>query len=333
MDNNGAPRAKARGSSRRNTRAAIVHLRPEGRSFWPRKYKFNNFTRALRLAFIPASALPFILGSLLARRNFNLLNFFLGLVAVVSTHLSANLINDYADSKSGSDWQDKKFYKFFGGSKLIQEGVLSENFYLKLAIFFSFLGSLSVILLALILKSLSIIGFFAVILFLAWSYSEKPLQFCYRRLGEVIIFILFGPALVMGGYFIQTRIFPDLRSFILSLPVGFLITAVIFVNEIPDYPHDKECSKFTWVSFLGQEKSYIIYLLLVTFAFMAIALNIVMGYLSAKALFSFILILPALKAIGTLRKSCSKAEFVQSSKLTILIHTFINIILILSIII
>lgn len=36
---NGAPRAKARGSPWRNTRAAIAHLRPEGRSFWPRKYK------------------------------------------------------------------------------------------------------------------------------------------------------------------------------------------------------------------------------------------------------------------------------------------------------
>ncbi len=30
----------ARGSLRRNTRAAIVHLWPEGRSFWPRKYIF-----------------------------------------------------------------------------------------------------------------------------------------------------------------------------------------------------------------------------------------------------------------------------------------------------
>ncbi len=36
---NGAPQAKARCSPGRNTRAAIVHLWPSGRSFWPRKYK------------------------------------------------------------------------------------------------------------------------------------------------------------------------------------------------------------------------------------------------------------------------------------------------------
>ncbi len=36
---NGAPRAKARGSPGRNTRAAIVHPCPKGQGFWPRKYK------------------------------------------------------------------------------------------------------------------------------------------------------------------------------------------------------------------------------------------------------------------------------------------------------
>ena len=75
------------------------------------------------LPFLSASVLPFVFGSLIIRDNFNLAGFLLGLVAVMSTHLSANLINDYADSKSGADWQDRSFYGLFGGSKLIQEKV------------------------------------------------------------------------------------------------------------------------------------------------------------------------------------------------------------------
>lgn len=291
----------------------------------------KNFIRALRLAFIPASALPFVLGSLLAGKNLNILNFILGFTAVISTHLSANLINDYADSKSGLDWQDKKFYKFFGGSKLIQEGVLSERFYLKSAISFALLGIFSVFLLALIFKDPSIIGLYAVILFFSWSYSGKPLQLSYHRLGEAVIFFLFGPAAVMAGYFVQSRVSPDLRSLILSLPVGFLITAVLLANEIPDYAQDKSCGKLTWVSFLGKEKSYIIYALLVSLAFIGIAVNIAMGILSRKAFFSFIFILPALEATRILRKETSKAGFIQSSKLTILTHTCVTVILIFSI--
>ncbi|MDD4894152.1 MAG: prenyltransferase [Candidatus Omnitrophica bacterium] len=296
------------------------------------KINFKDFIRALRLSFIPASILPFILGSLLPGHNFNALNFFLGLVAVVFVHLSANLANDYADSKSGLDWQDKKFYNFFGGSKLIQEGVLSEKFYFWLAVFFSISGALCVIALSLIFKSPSVVAYFAVILFLAWSYSEKPLQFSYHGMGEAIIFILFGPALVMGGYFIQTGIFPDLKSFMVSLPVGFLITAVLFANEIPDYPLDTSCGKRTWVSFLGQERSYIIYVILIVCAFMSISLNFTMGYLNIKALISFVFILPALKAAAILRRQHTKPGFIQSSKLTIMVHACVSAILILSVI-
>ena len=79
----------------------------------------KNIIRALRLPFLSASILPFVFGSLVVRKQFNLPAFILGLMAAAFTHLSANLINDYADSKSGVDWQDKRFFGFFGGSKLI----------------------------------------------------------------------------------------------------------------------------------------------------------------------------------------------------------------------
>jgi 1,4-dihydroxy-2-naphthoate octaprenyltransferase len=63
----------------------------------------KNIIRALRFPFLCASVLPFVFGSLIQKHNFNLSGFLLGLVAVMGTHLSANLINDYADSKSGVD--------------------------------------------------------------------------------------------------------------------------------------------------------------------------------------------------------------------------------------
>ncbi|MCX5701432.1 MAG: 1,4-dihydroxy-2-naphthoate octaprenyltransferase, partial [Candidatus Omnitrophica bacterium] len=67
----------------------------------------KNIIRALRLPFLFASVLPFVFGSLIQKHNFNLSGFLWGLIAVIGAHLSANLINDYADSKSGVDWQDR----------------------------------------------------------------------------------------------------------------------------------------------------------------------------------------------------------------------------------
>lgn len=292
-------------------------------------YMVKNIIRALRLPFIAASALPFIFGSLIKRQNFNILTFLLGLIAVIATHLSANLINDYADSKSRADWQDKNFYKFFGGSKLIQENIFSEKFYLKAAIFFAVISGLAVIMLCAILNNLKIFGLYLAILFLGWSYSEKPLRFSYHRCGEIIIFILFGPALVMGGYFIQTKIFPDFESLLLSFPFGFLITAVLFANEVPDFLDDTKVGKFTWVSLTGQ-KAFILYSLLMFLAFFTIGLGVIFKYLNPIAVFSFVFILLAIRAAKIL-KGCfgDKIKLIESSRLTITVQTFVSIILIL----
>lgn len=289
----------------------------------------KNIIRALRLPFVSASILPFIFGSLIERQHFNFRGFFLGLIAVAATHLSANLINDYADSRTGVDWQDKSFYGFFGGSKLIQEGIFSEKFYLGLAIFFAAISAFSVVILALILSTASVIVFYLFIIFLSWLYSVKPLQFSYHRIGEFIIFLLFGPALVMGGYFIQTKIFPDMRSFILSLPFGFLTTAILFANEVPDFTQDKEIGKFTWVGFLGPRRAFLLYTLLMVFAFFLIFLNIALGYLGFFAFFSFALIFPVMKAANILRiYPEDKIRLMESSKLTIAAQTFVSLILI-----
>ncbi|MFH1414034.1 MAG: prenyltransferase [Candidatus Omnitrophota bacterium] len=294
----------------------------------------KGLTRALRLPFVTASILPFTFGSLIEREYFNVLGFILGLIAAISVHLSANLINDYADSKSGADWQDRKFYKFFGGSKLIQEKVFSEKFYLQLGIALAFLSLLSVVLLALVLRSPSVIIYYLVIIFLGWSYSAKPLQFSYRRLGEPVLFVLFGPALVMGGYFIQTGVFPDLRSFMLSLPFGFLVTLILFVNEIPDFAQDQKVSKFNWVSLTGSKKAFVTYYMLAFAALLAAFLNIWLGYLSVRVLSCLVFTVLIFKTGNILKRDFNhKTKLIQSSKLTIALQTLFGIMLILDLLI
>jgi len=289
--------------------------------------------RALRLPFITASVLPFIFGSFLVRGNFHFVNFLIGIIAVAATHLSSNLINDYADSKSGADWRDMNSYGFFGGSKLIQEGVFPEKFYRDLAFKFGALSAASVIVLSIILNSLSIIGFYLLIILLGWSYSLKPLKLACRGVGEMVIFFLFGPALVMGGYFIQTTIFPTLQGLILSLPFGLFTTAVLFSNEIPDFVQDKESGKITWVNFLGPQKSFRLYYLLMILGFGTILYAVYTGYLGRIAIFSLVFIAPAIKAGGILRRHyAEKEKLVVSSRITIALQMWVSIILILDLI-
>lgn len=290
--------------------------------------------RALRLPFITASALPFIFGSLINGPGIDAVRFSLGLIAVVSAHLSANLINDYADSRSGADWHDGQFYGLFGGSKLIQEGILTEGFYLRLAAFFAASSALAVAALAMILSSPFVIAVFAVVTAAAWSYSAKPLQLSYHFLGEPVIFILFGPVPVMAGYFLQTGIFPDIKSFMLSLPFGFMTAAILYANEVPDLPDDARANKHNWAALLGPRKAYIGYCLLMTFAFVSI-IYIVLRYAMNPAAFSVLLTVPAaLKAAAVLKGyRGDKRAMLWSSKATIAVHAIASIVLILGVVI
>lgn len=297
------------------------------------RFGFKDLSRALRLPFLSVSVLPFIAGSLLARSDFYPFGFIVGLFAVIATHLGANLINDYADSKSGVDWKDKDFYGFFGGSKLIQEGVLSEEFYLKTALIFLALAAALVSLLAFLLQGMSVIVFFAAIAFLAWAYSAKPFQLSHRGLGEAIVFILFGPALVMGGFFIQTLKIFATQSVLLSLSFGLFATAVLFANEVPDLATDQAAGKNTLVSFMGKDKAFILYYCLIIAAYIFIFLSIVFECVGAISFFSFLGVFPAFKAADILRlHPDDKSQLLISSKLTVMTHTISCIFLVLGVI-
>ncbi|MBP7216008.1 MAG: prenyltransferase [Candidatus Omnitrophica bacterium] len=279
-----------------------------------------------------ASILPFIFGSLIETQHFNFFAFLLGVCAVLFCHLSANLINDYADSKSGADWQDRNFYGLFGGSKLIQERVFSERFYLILAIMCFSISALSVGLLAIVLQQRTVILYYCCIMVLSWSYSMKPLRFSYRRMGEVVIFLLFGPALVMGGYYIQTGIFPDMKSFILSLPLGLFVTAILFANEVPDFSEDQKAGKLTLVSIVSAKRAFLLYLGFMAAAFIIIAVSFSLGYLNPLALLAFILIVPVWKAAQRIRIFFhDKQQLIESSRLTIMIQTVASLALILGV--
>ena len=81
-------------------------------------------------------------------------------------------------------------------------------------------------------------------------YSVNPTQFMSRGLGEVAIFFAFGPLVTWGTYYVMTNQL-TVPAFCLGFPLGFLITAIIWINEFPDYPADKEAGKRNLVVRLG----------------------------------------------------------------------------------
>jgi 1,4-dihydroxy-2-naphthoate octaprenyltransferase len=226
----------------------------------------NIYVRAMRLPFLTGSLVPVLLAAGQAYhhgffRGFELL---LVLIGVGSLHLAANLINDYFDAK-GSDVINLHPTPFSGGSRVIPEELLSARKVLFMALCFFALGTLSgLILFGMGYHYVALVGLLGLLAGLL--YSAEPFKFMSRGLGEITIFLAFGPLITWGTYYIMADHL-TWQAFLLGFPLGFLITAVIWINQFPDFKADQEAGKNNLVVRLGLENSRGIYLVLMLLPF------------------------------------------------------------------
>ncbi len=218
----------------------------------------GDVVRALRLPFCAASALPYVAGAFVAAGPTRWDLFALGLAAVVGTHLSANLINDVADDANTVDRQDPRYFGFFGGSQLIQEGRLSRRAYIAGAAGFGGAAGLAIVLAAWLSGAWEAVVFFAAILLAGWSYSHPPLRLAGRGLGELTVFVLFGPACVVGGAYLQQGGWPGEAAWWVAVPMGLLTAAILVANEIPDARVDAAGGKRTLVVRIGASRGWVL---------------------------------------------------------------------------
>ncbi|NLF15657.1 MAG: prenyltransferase [Lentisphaerae bacterium] len=291
------------------------------------------WVRALRLPFLTASVVPFCVGALWPTSALLGWPFLLGLVAVAATHLSANLVNDYADSRSGADWHDLTYHQgLFGGSKLIQEGRLSEHWYLRAAVLCGLVAAGAGTALAWALGSAVPLLGMAAVLALAWAYSKRPLQLAYRGLGEPVIFLLFGPAVVMGGQYTQTGVLFTLAGFWLSLPFAFLTTAILVANEIADADADRQAQKRTWVQRLGRAGAGRLHGVLVLAAGLALSWCLSVGVVGPAGAIALVGLLPAAVATALLTTGTpGPRRWLLASKLTIAGQALTSLLLLLTV--
>ncbi len=279
--------------------------------------------KASRANFTPASIIPFLIGAACARQHgFRVpgINVFLGLSAVVSAHLCGNLLNDYFDYKSGSDNINKNRSPFFGGSGLIQNGTYKPAQILHLALAFLLICFLCALGIFLITKNIAFLYICLLAGILTVEYTAPPLRLSYNRLGELDIFFLFGVLLVMGSFYLFSGKL-TLDSFLISLPIAFLVLAIIICNEVPDFLCDFKTKKYNLLSVVGREKGFILYGAAIFLSFVSIVINIARGSLppiSAGIIFFYFI---GIKAAYILKSELSDIKsLTQASKMTIMLH-------------
>jgi 1,4-dihydroxy-2-naphthoate octaprenyltransferase len=227
----------------------------------PKRPKLTTLFLASRPKFLTASAAPVLVGSALgyaAAGTFSPVLFILALLAIMALHAGANMANDYFDHLSGNDWANQNPTPFSGGSRYIQQGILSPKSVLLASLLALIVASVLGLFIVLLTESLFILVLGIVGLLGGFFYTAPPVRLGYRAVGEVVIAFLFGLLPVYGSYYLQTDTIDEL-PLLPACIVGILIFLVILVNEFADVKADAAVSKKTLIVCYGVTSGIWIY--------------------------------------------------------------------------
>jgi 1,4-dihydroxy-2-naphthoate octaprenyltransferase len=154
----------------------------------------------------------------------------------------------------------------------------------------------------------------------ALGYSASPVQLMSAGLGELLIFLAFGPLLTWGAYYVQTGKL-SLMAAAVSLPLAFLITAIIWINEFPDMEADLAAGKHHLVARLGLKTSRWGYAALMAAPFLSLFVLIELFHLPDLILAGLAPLPLAVRAVRlAFRTPPDAPEFVPIQALTIQTH-------------
>ena len=285
----------------------------------------------MRLPFLSATIMPILVGAAVAKfMGFPVDWAWLGLTLLGGAllHVGTNTSNDYFDHLSGTDNLNYNYSNkgLNGGSRGIQMGLITPNGVRNLTIV---IFALSVLVgIPLIQKAgmavlwLGLIGFLS-----GLFYTAPPFRFSSRRgLGELLIGLNFGPLMVAGSTLIQTgQLLPE--AFLAGIPLGFLIAAVVYINEFPDHDSDKATGKNTLIVVFGPEKARVGYVALVSGAFLSIVLLVLNGTFPSLVLIALLASYFGFTSIQTLYKYYNDRLLEPANWGTIIMHSLTGVLL------
>jgi len=232
----------------------------------------TDWVTGARVRTLPLAFSPVILGSAIAYSidGFDPLIALLALLVAVFLQLGVNFSNDYSDGVRGTD----EFR--VGPQRLTGSGAVEPRKVLQVALVFFALAALSGLVIVVLTAQWWLLLIGALAILAAWYYTGGKDPYGYAGLGELSVFIFFGPVATLGTSFAQTLVFqPD--AVMAGIGLGSIAAAVLVTNNIRDIETDRQAGKRTLAVFMGSKASKSLYLFLIWVP-MIITLPYVLAY-------------------------------------------------------
>jgi 1,4-dihydroxy-2-naphthoate polyprenyltransferase len=223
---------------------------------------FRIWLMAARPRTLPAAVAPVLVGTAAAveaSRHLAVGPFLGALVGSVFIQVGTNLANDYSDAKRGADTADR-----LGPVRVTSSGLVAPRRVL-VATWLAFGVAVVAGSYLAAVTGPEILAVGAASILAGVLYTGGPRPYGYEGLGEVFVFLFFGLVAVNGSYYVQLERL-DWLPFLLSIPVGFLSTAILVVNNVRDVDTDRRAGKRTLAVRIGRDRARRLWATLVTVA-------------------------------------------------------------------
>lgn len=274
---------------------------------------YRNWFLASRPWSFTMTAISVSVGSALAAIDgpFDVLLGLLALLSAVLLHAATNLINDYYDVVNGVDTVRAATAQY--RPHPLVEGRLPLEQVRRAAYGLFGLAAAIGIYLTLVCGWV-VLGIGLAGLLAGLTYTAPPLKYKYVAMGEVSVFLMWGPFMVEGAYFVQRQSL-SLQALWVSLPFGVLVALVLLANNIRDIDHDRQRGIRTLAILLGRRMGLQTYLALVVLAYAGILALALAGVLTLWGLIIFISLPLAIKLLRQMTRAIPANADAMTAKL------------------
>jgi 1,4-dihydroxy-2-naphthoate octaprenyltransferase len=169
-----------------------------------------------------------------------------------------------------------------------------------------------------------IVGLISIIAML--GYVGGPVPYGYRGLGEVFVFVFFGVVATVGSRYVHDMTAPR-SAWLLSIPVGMLVTAILVVNNYRDLDTDRAAGKHTLAVMIGPDRTRALFALLLYGAFPLIAVFAMTGLTPLPTLFAALIAPYAMGPVRIVYRKSDGPALIRALKMTARLHLWTGLVL------
>jgi 1,4-dihydroxy-2-naphthoate octaprenyltransferase len=204
--------------------------------------------------------------------------------------IGVNFANDYSDGVRGTD-DERVGPMRLVGSRAATPGAVRRAAFVSLGI-----GAVAGIALLAVSGAWWLLLVGLVCLAGAWFYTGGSSPYGYRGMGEIAVFVFFGPVAVLGTEYTQSGRVSGL-GIGASVGIGLLSCAVLVANNLRDVPSDAIVGKRTLAVVLGERDTRVLYAAL---AVIPLGMSLVLSLRAPWALLgllALVVLVPALRRV------------------------------------